>query len=255
MPWLDLPSGKVFYAERNIDSAYPPVVCVHGAGGSHLDWPAELRRLPGIRVIVFDLPGHGESEGEGQTDTLGYAYAVRAVMDVLGLERAVILGHSMGGAVALQMALHMPERVIGLVLIATGSKLPVDPALPQRILDAPGETVEWILDWAWGILASEDMRRVARTRLLDQQPAVLRADYLACQSFDVRDDLDAIEVPTLVIGASDDRMVPPKFSRTLHERIPQATLVMVEGAGHMVPLERPQEVSGAVLNWLETQTW
>ena len=255
MAWLDLPSGKLFYAERKTSSTYPPVVCVHGAGGSHLDWPAELRRMSGVRLITLDLPGHGRSEGNGCDDTLEYARVVQAAMDALDVEQAIVLGHSMGGAIAQQMALHMSDHVMGLILIATGSKLPVDPTLPERVLAAPGNTIDWILDWAWEIIESDEMRQAARMRLLEQDPAVLRADYLACQAFDVRADLEAIVVPTLVIGATKDRMVPPKFSHTLHEHIPHASLVMIEGAGHMVPLERPQEVTRAILDWLEVQSW
>lgn len=243
-------SGQAQGAQR-----WPPLLLVHGAGGSRLDWPAELRRLPGARVLTLDLPGHGRSTGPGRATIEGYAQDVRLFLDCLGLERAILAGHSMGGAIVQQVALSTPDRVSGLVLIATGSKLPVDPALPQRILDAPDATLDWIIANAWGPQITDDQRALARQRMAQTPPAVLRDDYLACQSFDVRDRLHQITAPALIVGAADDRMVRVSFSETLAERIPHATLVVIQGAGHMVPLERPAEVARAITEWLEAEQW
>jgi len=256
MPAVALPQGSLYYSQQKADAIQqPPLVLVHGAGGSHLDWPPELRRLPGVRVIALDLPGHGRSAGPGRSDTLAYAEAVGALLDALDIEHVVIAGHSMGGAVALQMALHRPDRVAGLILMGTGSKLPIDPTLPRRIVEAAEETVDWIVEWSWGIHAPESFRRLSRQRLLEVSPQVLRGDYLACQSFDVRDRLDRIAVPTLVMCAAEDRLVRPKFGLTLAERIPNARLVMIEQAGHMFPLEKAPLVAQAVLAWFAEQGW
>jgi len=83
----------------------------------------------------------------------------------------------------------------------------------------------------------------------------LRGDYLACQSFDMRDRLHKITAPALIIAATDDRMVHLSFSETLAGRIPRAALVVIQGAGHMLPLERPAEVARAVTEWLEAGQW
>ncbi len=259
MPSVAAGHGLIHYSDYSGHTQgagrWPPLLLVHGAGGSRLDWPAELRRLPGARVLTLDLPGHGRSTGPGRTTIEGYAQDVRQFLDRLGLERAILAGHSMGGAVAQQVALSDPDRVAGLVLIATGSKLPVDPALPQRILDAPDATLDWIIANAWGRSVSADRRALARQRMAQTPPSVLRGDYLACQSFDVCDRLDAISAPALVVGVSDDRMVRVSFSVTLAERIPHATLIVIQGAGHMVPLGRPAEVARAVTEWLEAGQW
>lgn len=249
--------GSIYYTDRRLDSSpYPPLVLVHGAGGSHLDWPAQLRRVPNTRVIALDLPGHGRSAGPGRANTLEYAQAVCTLLHGIEIRRAVIAGHSMGGAIALQMAIHMPERVAGLILVGTGSKLPIEPTLPQRIMDEPEKTVDWLVDWSWGPNAPEELKAYGRQNLLATSPVVLRDDYLACQAFDVRDQLDQISAPTLVLGAADDRMVKLKFSTFLAERIPNAALVVIEGnAGHMFPLEQPHIVADAVSQWLSERAW
>jgi pimeloyl-ACP methyl ester carboxylesterase len=258
MPTVDLPHGTLYYARTNAaEPVIPPLVLVHGAGGTHLDWPPQLRRFARAHVIALDLPAHGRSTDHdiSSAGTRAYANAVVALLDALALPPAIIVGHSMGGAVAQQIGIHAPERVAGLVLIATGSKLPVDPTLPQRIVDAPTATIDWIIEAAWSDDASTDLKRLTRERLHSMSPAVLQADYRACKAFDVREMLDRIAAPTLVIGSDADRMVPLKFSRTLSERIPQADLVVINGAGHMLPLERPQAVTQAISTWISEQTW
>jgi pimeloyl-ACP methyl ester carboxylesterase len=256
MPTLQLENRSIYYTQRKPEQTpYPPLVLVHGAGGSHLDWSPELRRLPDTHVIALDLPGHGRSADTGFTDTLAYADDVCAVLDALKIERAIIAGHSMGGAIAQQIGLRMPERAAGLVLVGTGSRLPVEPTLTRRIMTETEQAVDWLIDWSWGANAPQEMKDLGRQRLLDTPPEVLQGDYVACQKFDAREHLEQISAPTLVLGAKDDRMVKLKFSVTLSERIPNATLVVIEGAGHMFPLEKAQEVADAVTRWLSERTW
>jgi pimeloyl-ACP methyl ester carboxylesterase len=256
MPTVQLDHCTIYYTQKISESlSNPLLVLVHGAGGTHLDWSPELRRLPDAQVIALDLPGHGRSTGTGYTDTMAYVNDVCAFLDALRIKRAVIAGHSMGGAIAQQLGIYRPERTAGLILLGTGSKLPVEPTLPQRILTETERTVDWLIDWSWGVEAPQDMKELGRQRLLETAPEVLHGDYVACQRFDVRDKLEQITAPTLVLGAADDRMVKLKFSVTLSERIPNATLVVIQGAGHMFPLEKSQEVARAVAQWLAEQKW
>ena len=251
MPEIQLPDGTLYYAETHRDAtAYPPLVLVHGAAGSRLDWAPELRRLPGARVIALDLPGHGKSIAPVRATLDAYARDVAVLLDALSLDRAIIVGHSMGGGIAQHVALGWPERVAGLVLLGTGSKLPVDPALPDRIVTEPDAALVWLVEWAWHPSASAEMKAQGRQMAATPPREVVRADYRACQTFDTRDRLDQIAAPTLVIGAEDDCMVPLKFSRTLVERIPDACLIVIERAGHMFPLEQPEQVATAITSWL-----
>lgn len=254
MPAIDLAEGTLYYAATGrATSDHPPLVLVHGAAGSRLDWAPEMRRLPGERVLALDLPGHGKSTAPGRDTIDAYAQDVVKLLDALAIDRAIIVGHSMGGAVAQQIALDWPERAAGLVLLGTGSKLPVDPTLPERVVAEPDAALDWLVEWAWHPSAAPEMKTQGRQMFAAAPRAVVRDDYRACQAFDARDRLAEIAAPTLVIGAEDDCMVPLKFSRTLAERIPGARLVTIAGAGHMFPLEQPKQVAAAITSWLAEQ--
>ena len=110
-----------------------PVVLIHGAGGSCFSWPVDMRRLAGQRVIALDLPGHGKSRGVAQQSIPVYADQVHAFLSRLGLPETVLVGHSLGGAIALTVALKYPRQVAGLGLISTGAYLGVDGSLLQEL--------------------------------------------------------------------------------------------------------------------------
>lgn len=223
-----------------------PVLLIHGAGGNHLVWPAALRRLPGAAVYALDLPGHGRSSGAGRERVEEYACDVVSLMDGLGLAQAVLVGHSMGGAVAQMVALEYPERVAGLALVGTGARLRVAPAILEGIEENFVQVVSLLDAWGWGAGADPRLVAAGRRMMLRAEPRVLLGDFRACDHFDVRERVGEIRAPTAVITGAEDVMTPPKYGQWLAERIPGAHFVLVPGAGHMVMLERPAEVAAAI---------
>jgi pimeloyl-ACP methyl ester carboxylesterase len=250
MPYAQTISGTLFYTLSEGTKDDPSLVLVHGAGGSRLHWPAELRRLPRASVYTLDLPGHGRSQGQGCDAIKDYAEAVVAFVDAVQIERATFVGHSMGGAVALTLALDFASRVAGLVLTATGARLRVAPAILEGIHSNFAETVELITRFAWSPEAPQTLTELGRQALRETGPDVLLGDFSACDHFDAMERLGEIKAPTLVVSGSADHLTPIKYARFLADHITDANLAVVEGAGHMVMLEQPEEVTKAIQEFL-----
>lgn len=239
---------------RTPDSDQPVVVLIHGAAGTRLDWSAELRRLPKAGVIAIDLPGHGKSPLPGRTSVAEYAADIVALLDALSLPQAIFVGHSMGGAIAQTLALDYAERVQGIALIATGAKIPIHPDILNYAVSDQPRVAQMITEWSWVSGADTASLQNSTASILQIPPEVMHGDFVACAGFDARPRLSEIHVPTLVIGAAHDQMLPPKFSQFLHDNIAGSTLIMVENAGHKLILEQPKIVADAVQNWVDQIT-
>lgn len=254
MPYCQTREGELFYARRGPAEPVPgsTMVCVHGAGGTHQHWGNQFRSLRQARsLIALDLPGHGRSAGPGRNSVATYGQVLVAALDSLGLEQVILAGHSMGGAVALRAALEYPERVAGLVLVSSGARLPVLPALFEHLEQGrPAEAVRLIVERAYGRGAAPALRAAGEKAFLKTDPQVLYGDLQACAGYNSRERLAEIRCPTLVLCGDDDRVTPLKFSHTLYEGIGGARLIVLPGAGHMALLERPASLSTAITRFL-----
>jgi pimeloyl-ACP methyl ester carboxylesterase len=250
MPYAETARGDIFYTLSRGPANAPTLVLVHGAGGTRLHWPGELRRLPEAAVYTIDLPGHGRSKGGGSDTIQEYAEIVVAFLHAVHVERAVITGHSMGGAIAQTLALDLADCVDGLVLVGTGARLRVAPAILEGIRSDFEQSVDVIARFAWSPDAPPTLTKLGRQALLETGPDVLWGDFVACDRFDVMKQVGEIKVPTLVIAGSADQLTPVKYARFLAESIPGARLATIEGAGHMMMLERPAEVVKAIREFL-----
>lgn len=245
-------AGLSWSESRPPDAVGPPLVLVHGAGGTRRHWPEEVRTLPGKRVLALDLPGHGDSPGPSLTSVPAYARTVLGALDALEIPSAVLAGHSLGGAIALTAALGAPSRVAGLVLVGTGARLRVSPAILQTMANpaALAAGAATLCDFAFGPGAGAALRSEFTQGFLALAPGVAHGDFVACDSFEVMARLGEIRAPTLVLCGAGDRLTPPKYSEFLRDRIAGARLEIVPGAGHMVQLEAPARVAGSVAAFL-----
>lgn len=243
--------GEIKHADHGGGSPvenHPPILLIHGAGGNRYYWPPALRRMRSRRVLAPDLPGHGESFGPGEDTIQGYLARLLGWLDQLGISRLVWCGHSMGGAIALQAGRSQPDRVAGLILISAGARLRVHPQILELTAPNgdPDAAVQQLTVTAFSEGAPEHLVRLAAERLRSVSPQVLHDDFLACDRFDITAELNRIEAPTLVIAGALDRLTPPKYSQYLGAHLPNASLRILAGAGHMVMLERPDEVADLV---------
>lgn len=254
MAFVTVGENKLFFETCRPNARGRTLLLVHGAGGSHLDWPIELRRLEETAVASLDLPGHGRSTPPGHQTIEGYADVVQAFIETTGLENVVVVGHSMGGAIAQALALRGLTQLSGLILIGTGARLPVSPAILEGVGNEDGAAfavaVSLINRYAWRKKSDPTHRKKSYATMLTTGSETLHGDFFACSQFNSHAQLHNVQLPTLIISATEDKMVPVKFGKQLVEQIPNAQFEIVEDSGHYIQLEQPRVVSSLITNFL-----
>lgn len=250
---MPLTAGLYYFLYEHAPPNSVPILLIHGAGGMHLSWPSQLRRLPAQTVYALDLPGHGKSGGISSQAITDYAESILTWLDKLQLRQVILCGHSMGGAIAMSIALRNPERVPALVLIGTAASLRVNRQLLE--LASRPETVhravDLLLEWSFDPSAPPSVVQQTRQRLYETPVPLLYNDLLACDGFDVTQQLPQLQPPSLVITGVNDRMTPLRAGKLLSEMIPNARFESIPDAGHMVILEYPQLVADLILRFLK----
>lgn len=229
---------------------HTPLLLIHGAGGTYVQWPPRLRRLPDRPVFALELPGHGRTPGPGLDSIPAFAALVSAWMDQEEIGPCVVAGHSLGATIALTLALEAPQRVAALIVVGSGARMRASPILLSLLRDDPPAAATFIAEGAYA--AGTPPATLARFRheLLRMDPELLRSAFAACDGFDVRPRLHDLTAPLLVVGAEEDRMAPPRFSAELHEACPGSTLHILP-CGHMIPVEQPAKLTQLVLAFIQ----
>ena len=257
MPFAEIGGERLYYAEHGrAATASPrgqPIVFLHGAAGSHLVWGRQVRALGEItHAVALDLPGHRRSPLPGRNSIEGYRDVVLGLLDALGFERAIIVGHSMGGGIAQSLALSHPDRVAGLGLVGTGARLRVLPAIIDGVQNDLPYAAQLVVENSYAPTLDPAIRARAVAEFLACPADVTLGDFTACDQFDVMPRLSEIHAPTLVICGRQDRMTPVKYSEFLASNITNARLTLIDGAGHSVMIERPEAVNGALADFMRT---
>lgn len=251
MPFATVAGRSVYYVQQGRQGL--PVIFVHGSGGNHLVWGSQVRALGEIaQAIAVDLPGHGRSEPPGCNSVGAYTDVIRGLLDALHFKQAVIVGHSLGGAIAQTFGLTYPERTAGLGLVGTGARLRVLPAILEGVL-SPTEfekTMQLVIDYSYAPGLDAEMQRRAEEDFRACRPQVTHDDFAACDAFDIMARVDDLQAPTLIVCGRQDRLTPVKYSEYLASKIPNARLVLVDGAGHSVMVEQPEVVNQALAEFV-----
>jgi pimeloyl-ACP methyl ester carboxylesterase len=256
----------------------PALVLIHGLTGSSTTWREVMPTLAErFTVIAPDLLGHGESAKPRGDYSLGaFASGIRDLLVTLGVERATVVGHSLGGGVAMQMAYQFPERCERLVLVNSGG-LGKEVHAILRAVSLPGSElvlpfvlvpqVQRLLATIGGVASKAGFKMGVRgaeiwrsyTGLTETRGRIafihtVRSviDFTG-QRVSARDRLYlAQEIPTLIVWGDADRIIPVEHAHAAHELMPGSTLRIIEGADHFVPFETPEEFLDALLGFIDS---
>ncbi|OPX55527.1 Pimeloyl-ACP methyl ester carboxylesterase [Oceanospirillum multiglobuliferum] len=236
-----------------IQPELPTLILIHGAGLNHAQWQAQLEGLrDSANVIALDLPGHSLSaHHEGEQSIAAYSQNIVELMEALALKQAILVGHSMGGAVCLEFATRYPERAQALVLLNTGAKLKVQPALLEQIRDNYPAYVDMMVQNTLTDGAAPEIVEPFADLLHQGDIESVVRDFEACNAFDRLDVLAEIQCPALVLSAELDQMTPPKYGQYLADQLDNSQFVVVEGAAHLSPMEHPDEVNQAITDFID----
>lgn len=233
------------------------ILLIHGSGVSARSWTEQLRGLgEALCVLAMDLPGHGESDPIPEATVEGYAGAAHGFLEVLGAGPVFVAGHSLGGAVAQALAARHPGVVKGLVLLSTCAKLPeTDGFLGGLLWYLPGPVRKALFfSIAKKVLfapgAASRAIRLGMEEIRTCRPETILKDVEAAKAMDLEEVAQGIRVPTLILCGSRDKVTPPALSERLNDLIPGSRLLILEGAGHMLPLETPQRVNRKILEFV-----
>lgn len=234
----------------------PALLLLHGAGGDASIWDEQARYFAGRRLLFrLELPGHGQSSLSGEENINAYARWVRlAAGELFPSQPFVLVGHSMGGAIVLELATKPPVEMKGIVLVGTGAKLGVSQAIFQMLTEDPEAFFQSMEVFAFSVTASQEVRKRLVNATRRCPPAIILKDFRACDRFDIRDRIGDIRLPTLIITGRDDQLAPVKYAKYLHENISDSHLVLIANAGHMVMAEQPALLNEALEKFLDGGT-
>ena len=212
------------------------LVFIHGSGFTGAAFSAQRAAFPS--AYAPDLPGH-TVPGRCASVT-EFADFIESYLRTHDLHEVVLCGNSLGGAIALECGLRRLPAVVGLILLGSGSRLRVSPGFLTQLAEDFDGAAHTIAGYLYADPTPERVAAaVASMRAVGARQTLL--DYRACDAFDVTDRLEDLRLPLLAITGESDRMTPPKYALALASRVPGAEARIVQGAGHLVMIERPSE--------------
>ncbi len=263
--FIDLDGARLYYYAAGSRGAGEPVVFLHGFATSGHLWRDVVSLMPsGRRLVVLDLLGHGRSDPPGNYPLTLEAHAGRlvALLDALGISSACVVGHGFGGGVAQWLAVHQPERVSSLALVASiafdrwatrdvrlaRATLPVTRQLPPAWLLSMVRA-EMERGYVDAFRASHAIDRYSRPFASDAGRDALVRHIAALDTQETRTLgalLGALTMPVTVVWGENDPFLPMALGRRLADTIPGATLDAVPGARHFLPEEAPRQVANSL---------
>jgi len=232
------------------------ILFIHGAGGGQNTWSCQKGFFEKeFNPIILELPGHGESGGEGEEEIATYAEQVYSFLKALSIQKAFLVGHSMGGAIVQTLALTHLEVIKGIVLVGTGARLKTLPMILNGIKNNFRETIPKIVEYAYSRKAPSELIEEGIHQMLECRPEVLHGDFSACNRFDIMKEVEKIDLPTLILCGEDDALTPVLYSQFLQNRIKGSKLKVLPNAGHMVMMESPEAFNEEISRFIKEVVW
>ena len=256
-------NGQEIYYNEYGSSEGLPVVFIHGFPLNRTMWEPQLRALPdSVWAIVYDVRGHGKSSvGDGQYSIEFFVDDLIGLLDHLKIEQAVACGLSMGGYISLRAVERHPERFKGLILCDTRSSADTKEGKIKRADAIKSIKALGVDEFADGfvksILAEETFEKnvrvaeVLRTMIHSNDHVGICGTLLALAArTDTTDALTKITMPVLILVGEHDKLASPEVSHLMHEKIPEAELHVIPGAGHMSNMENPEVFNDLLYRFL-----
>jgi len=249
---------------REFNPDAPVLLLIHGSGQSHLTWLLQARFFAnrGWSVVAPDFPAHGLSEGKPITSIPEMADWCHDLLETLKVDQVTAVGHSQGGLVTLELASRYPKKVSSIGLIALGLTIGVNPALIDMADNNEMSAFDAMLSWGHGRdgkfhdhpMPGNSHVNLGKRIMADNPAGTLSADLRACAAYqDGAEAASKITQPAMIILAKDDQMTPWRQGKAMADAIPHARTITIADAGHMLPIERGDEVNQALRELLEEQ--
>lgn len=220
------------------------LIFVHGAGGGKNEWLCQTLYFHGSEAVA--LPGHPAGTPCSSVDD--YMEWLHSYIQQQKYRDVVLVGHSMGGAIVQLYALKYGAELKGIILVGSGARLRVSPAILSSLQEMTGSADAWkqyLSDNIYRSAVPEAKPAVIAERVRIG-PAVMLSDSFACDKFDIMRRVQDIRLPVLLIVGSQDTWTPPRYSQYLASKIAAATTATIDGGSHWAFLEKPLEVNRAI---------
>jgi len=252
----------VYTGAREFIPEQPSVVFIHGNGLDHSVWLLQSRYFShhGRNVLAVDMPGHGRSGGAPLESITDMADWIVDMLDAAGVDKAMVVGHSMGSLVAMETAARHPDRVSKLALIATASPMPVSDPLLNAARENKHDAFDMINLWGhsqYGQMGGNQAPGMwmsgSAIRLLERSgPGVLFAGLNACNEYKHGMESAAkVQCPTLLVLGSLDVMTPARVARKLEQVIPDVRSEVLNNCGHLIMAEKPNQLLDLLVDFLD----
>ena len=246
---------------KNPSSKGEALIFLPGSGQTHLTFVLQTRFLAfeGYSIYAPDFPGHGYSQGEPLETIEEMADWVAQLMNHLKIQSAVLIGHSQGCLVTITLAHKYPELAQKLILIAGALQIRVNDYLLEKSESALSDAISMMTEWGHGknghffspSQPGHSLLGIGRELMMSNTPKALNADLRACNLFDATNFASELDLPVLCILAKSDKMTPINLGIKMAHTIKDAKFVEIAKSGHMIPLEKPDEVNLEILNFIK----